>query len=103
MSLSNKVFVITGASKGIGRAIAERVAADGASVVINYNSDSKAADEVVAKIGSDRALAVQADASKILDIEKLVAATVDRFGKIDVVIPNGRPSFFSFPPLPPCH
>jgi 3-oxoacyl-[acyl-carrier protein] reductase len=89
MSLTGKVFLITGASKGIGRATAERVAADGASVVINYLSDSKAADEVVSKIGTDRALAVQADVSQLADIEKLVAAAVDKFGKIDVVIPNG--------------
>ncbi|KAK4231076.1 hypothetical protein QBC38DRAFT_466780 [Podospora fimiseda] len=88
MSLSGKVFLITGASKGIGRAIALKVAADGASVVINYLSDSKAADALVLTIGPDRALAVQADVSKIPDIEKLVAAAVQKFGKIDVVIPN---------------
>ncbi|KAK4167161.1 hypothetical protein QBC43DRAFT_312275 [Cladorrhinum sp. PSN259] len=88
MSLSGKVFLITGASKGIGRATALRVAADGASVVINYLSDSKAADAVVSTIGPDRALAVQADVSKIPDIEKLVAAAVQKFGKIDVVVPN---------------
>ncbi|KAK3309818.1 uncharacterized protein B0T15DRAFT_506557 [Chaetomium strumarium] len=88
MSLSGKVILITGASRGIGRAIAERVAAEGASVVVNYNSSSKAADEVVSKIGADRALAVQADASKISEIEKLVDAAVAKFGKIDVVIPN---------------
>lgn len=88
MSLAGKVILITGASRGIGRATAERVAAEGASVVVNYNSDSKAADEVVSKIGADRALAVQADASKISDIEKLVDAAVARFGRIDVVIPN---------------
>ncbi len=99
MSLNGKVVLITGASKGIGRATAERVAAEGASVVINYLSDSKAADEVVAQIGADRALAVQADASKIPDIERLVAAAVDKFGKIDVVMPNGSPS----PPRPTLH
>jgi len=96
--LSNKVFIITGATKGIGRAVAERVSADGASVVINYVSDSssKLADELVSKIGPDRALAVQADVSKIPDIERLVEETVDKFGRIDVVMPNGTSSF----PLP---
>jgi 3-oxoacyl-[acyl-carrier protein] reductase len=89
MSLTGKVVLITGASKGIGRATAERVAAEGASVVINYLSDSKAADEVVAQIGADRALAVQADASKIPDLERLVDAAVAKFHKIDVVMPNG--------------
>lgn len=88
MSLTGKVVLITGASKGIGRATALRVAADGASVVINYLSDRQAADELVAQIGPDRALAVQADVSKIPDIETLVAAAVEKFGKIDVVMPN---------------
>lgn len=95
MSLSGKVVLITGASKGIGRATAERVAAEGASVVINYLSDKTAADELVAKIGVDRALAVQADVSKIPDIERLVEAAVDKFGKIDVVMPNGMSALFS--------
>jgi 3-oxoacyl-[acyl-carrier protein] reductase len=89
MSLTGKVFLITGASKGIGKAVALRAAQDGASVVINYNSDSQAANEVVSTIGSDRALAVQADAGTLDGVEKLVAAAVERFGKIDVVIPNG--------------
>ncbi|KAK3335880.1 hypothetical protein B0T19DRAFT_395690 [Cercophora scortea] len=88
MSLAGKVFIITGASRGIGKAVAQRVAADGASVVINYFSGKASADAVVEEIGADRALAVQADASKIADIEKLVAATVEKFGKIDVVMPN---------------
>jgi 3-oxoacyl-[acyl-carrier protein] reductase len=94
MSLAGKVFLITGASKGIGRATVERVAADGGSVVINYLSDSKAADELVSKIGPDRALAVQADVSKLPDIERLVAGAVEKFGKIDVVMPNGTSWFF---------
>ncbi|KAL2161726.1 hypothetical protein VTH06DRAFT_8288 [Thermothelomyces fergusii] len=88
MSLSGKVALITGASKGIGRATAERLAAEGASVVINYLNSREDAEGLVAKIGADRALAVQADASKIGDIEKLVAAAVEKFGKIDIVMPN---------------
>ncbi|KAK0734647.1 hypothetical protein B0T26DRAFT_689209 [Lasiosphaeria miniovina] len=88
MFLADKVVLITGASKGIGRAVAERVADDGAKVVVNYLSDSKSAEEMVERIGSDNALAVQADVSKVADIERLVAAAVEKFGKIDVVMPN---------------
>ncbi|KAJ5760920.1 hypothetical protein N7520_008076 [Penicillium odoratum] len=88
MSLSGKVALITGSSQGIGRATAIRLASEGASIVINYRSDSTAANEVVEQIGADRALAVQADASKLSDLDHLVDATVARFGKIDILIPN---------------
>ncbi|EMR63282.1 hypothetical protein MGN70_005857 [Eutypa lata] len=88
MSLQGKVILITGGSKGIGRAIALRVAKSGASVVVNYSSDSNAANEVVSQIGSDRALAVKADASTVTGVSSLVDATVKQFGKVDVVIPN---------------
>ncbi|KAJ9132112.1 3-oxoacyl-(Acyl-carrier protein) reductase [Pleurostoma richardsiae] len=88
MSLSGKVIIITGASKGIGKAMAQRLARDGASVVVNYNSDPAAADAVVSSIGTDRAVAVQANVSTVSGVEALVAAAVQRFGKIDVVIPN---------------
>lgn len=88
MSLQGKVVLITGGSKGIGRAIALRVAKSGASVVVNYSSDSNAANEVVSQIGSDRALAVNADASTVTGVSSLVDATVKQFGKVDVVIPN---------------
>lgn len=88
MSLADKVILITGGSKGIGKAIAEQAAAQGAKVVINYSSDSTAANELVEKIGSQKALAVQADASSVTEIEKLVKQAVDKFGRIDVLIPN---------------
>ncbi|KAJ5918493.1 hypothetical protein N7466_010485 [Penicillium verhagenii] len=88
MSLSGKVALITGSSQGIGKATALRLASEGASIVINYRSDSTAANSVVEQIGTDRALAVQADASKLSDLDRLVDATVARFGKIDILIPN---------------
>ncbi len=89
MLLQDKVVLITGGSKGIGRAMALRVARDGAKVVISYFHDGSAADELVAELGGpERVLAVQADASKISDIERLVNSTVERFGRIDVLVPN---------------
>jgi 3-oxoacyl-[acyl-carrier protein] reductase len=88
MSLSGKVILITGSSRGIGKAAALRVASEGASLVINYLSDAAAANALVEEIGSDRALAVQADVSKIPDLDRLVDAAVAKFGRIDVLIPN---------------
>lgn len=88
MSLQDKVIIITGGSKGIGAAVAQRVAKDGASVVINYSRDASPAEALVGEIGADRALAVQADVSQVAGIEKLVEATVAKFGRIDVVIAN---------------
>ena len=88
MSLSGKVIIVTGGSKGIGRAISNRLAQDGASVVVNFSRDASAADEVVKAIGPDKALAVQADVGSVAGVEKLVAATVERFARVDVVIPN---------------
>lgn len=84
MSLAGKVALITGASKGIGRAAALRPARDGASVVINYISDASGASEVVEEIGSNKALAIQADAGNVAAITDLVEQTVAKFGKIDI-------------------
>ncbi|KAL8807276.1 MAG: hypothetical protein Q9182_000781 [Xanthomendoza sp. 2 TL-2023] len=86
--LTGKVAVITGGSKGIGKATVLRLAKDGASVVINYSSDAGSAQELVKAIGSDRALAVKANVSDVAEIEKLVKESVDKFGKIDILIPN---------------
>ena len=88
MSMQGKVAIITGGSKGIGRAIALRLAKSGANVVVNYSSDVAAADEVVSQIGKDRALAVKADAGTVAGVSALVDATVEKFGRVDVVIPN---------------
>ncbi|MCJ1369903.1 hypothetical protein MMC20_001115 [Loxospora ochrophaea] len=88
MSLTSKVALITGATKGIGRATALRLSALGAKIALNYSSDSAAADALVAEIGSDNALAIKADAGSVAACEAMVKATVDRFGRIDILIPN---------------
>ncbi|KAF2265511.1 NAD(P)-binding protein [Lojkania enalia] len=86
--LAGKVALITGASKGIGAATALELSSLGAKVVINYSSDSTPADDLVKKIGSDKAIAVKANAGSVPEIERLVKTTVDTFGKIDILIPN---------------
>jgi 3-oxoacyl-[acyl-carrier protein] reductase len=87
MSLAGKVALVTGGSKGIGRATALRLARDGANVVVGYHSNPEAADEVVKQIGTDRAIAIQADVGDVSEITSLVDQTVQRFGKIDLLVP----------------
>ncbi|KAF2665865.1 NAD(P)-binding protein [Microthyrium microscopicum] len=88
MSLADKVILITGASKGIGAAIATRLAKDGASVIINYSSNPAPANALVKTLGEDHAIAVKADVSTIAGIEELIKCSIDRFGRIDAVIAN---------------
>jgi 3-oxoacyl-[acyl-carrier protein] reductase len=88
--LAGKVAVVTGASKGIGAAIAKHLAAEGASVVVNYSSSKEGADRVVAEIVSQggKALAVPANVSKKADIERLFAETQKAFGNLDILVNN---------------
>lgn len=88
--LKNKVALITGASKGIGKVIALRYAQLGADVVINYANDSNAADEVVKEIENYkvRAISVKADVSKPSEITRLFELAMAEFGKIDIVVAN---------------
>ena len=97
--LSGKVAVVTGASKGIGAAIAKHLAAEGAAVVVNYSSSKVAANNVVAEIakGGGKAIAVQADMSRKPDIEALVAETKRAFGTIDILVNNA--GVYEFAPL----
>ncbi|KAH8202949.1 hypothetical protein TruAng_002895 [Truncatella angustata] len=88
MSLAGKVILITGASNGIGKACAEKVAAQGASLIINYNHDAESAESLVRSIGHSQAIAVQADAGSLQGITKLVDAAIARFGHIDIVMAN---------------
>ena len=97
--LAAKVAVVTGASKGIGAAIAKHLAAEGAAVVVNYGSSKVAANNVVADIGKDggKAIAVQADMSRKSEIETLFAETKRAFGKIDILVNNA--GIYEFAPV----
>jgi 3-oxoacyl-[acyl-carrier protein] reductase len=88
--LEGKVAVVTGASKGIGASIAKHLAAEGASVVVNYSSSKEGADRVVMQIEKNggKAIAVQANAAKKADIERLFAETKKAFGKLDILVNN---------------
>lgn len=88
--LQNKVAIVTGGSRGIGSSIALELAKNGVKIVINYNSNSAAADQMVAEIkeiGGD-AYAVQADVSVIQDAENLVNEAVKHFGRVDILVNN---------------
>ena len=97
--LTGKVAVVTGASKGIGASIAEHLAAEGASVVVNYASSKTGADAVVAKIiaKGGKAIAVQGDVSKQSDIVTLFAETKKAYGKLDILVNNA--GIYEFSPL----
>ena len=97
--LSNKVAVVTGASKGIGAGIAKGLAAEGAAVVVNYASSKKGADQVVSEIvgKGGKAIAVQADVSKVSDVQRLFAETKKAFGRLDVLVNNA--GIYQFAPL----
>ncbi len=90
MNLNDKVAIVTGASRGIGRAIAVELARRGARVVVNYNRNAEAAAEVVAAIeaGGGEAVAVQADVGDFEQAAGLIKAAKDTFGQIDVLVNN---------------
>ncbi len=88
--LDDKVAIITGASRGIGRAIALEFAREGADVVVNYNKSEKEAKEVarqIEKLGQE-ALLVKADVSKEEDVKKLVEQTIKHFKRVDILVNN---------------
>ncbi|BAT56490.1 3-oxoacyl-[acyl-carrier protein] reductase [Nostoc sp. NIES-3756] len=89
-SLKGQVAVVTGASRGIGRAIALELANYGATVVVNYASSSTAADSVVAEITSagGEAIALQADVSQVDQVDNLINTAIDKFKRIDILVNN---------------
>jgi len=97
--LSNKVAIVTGASKGIGAGIARGLAAAGARVVVNYASSREGADKVVADIiaRDGKAIAIQADVGRASDVERLFAETKKAFGRLDVLVNNA--GVYKFEPL----
>jgi 3-oxoacyl-[acyl-carrier protein] reductase len=97
--LEGKVAVVTGASKGIGAAIAKHLAAEGAAVVVNYSSSKEGADRVVQEIKSKggKAVAIQANVARQADIERLFAETKQAFDKLDILVNNA--GIYDFAPL----
>ncbi|GAA5527508.1 3-oxoacyl-[acyl-carrier-protein] reductase [Herpetosiphon gulosus] len=90
LDLTGRVAIVTGASRGIGRAIAEALAASGAAVVVNYRGSEAAAAEVVETITAKggKALAVQADVADAASHEALLKATTEAFGRVDILVNN---------------
>ena len=97
--LTDRVAVVTGASKGIGAGIARHLAAEGAAVVVNYASSKEGADQVVDQIAKrgGKAIAIQGDVAKKKDIERLFAETKKAFGRLDILVNNA--GVYQFAPL----
>src|ERR1700761_3581112 len=90
MSLANKVAIVTGGNSGIGKSVVLELAKQGASVVIDYVSHPEAAQEIETELTGlgEKVTSVQADVSKIEDLQRLVSATVDKFGRLDIMVNN---------------
>jgi len=96
MSLENKVALVTGSSRGIGKTIALKLAESGASLAINYKSNSWAADEIVESIKKIKrqAISVQCDVSNFADVEEMIKKVINEFGRIDILVNNVGPFLY---------
>lgn len=90
MNLKDKTAIVTGGSRGIGRAISLQLASKGANVVVNYNKNAQAAEEVVKEIEAlgGKAFAIQADVGKINEVDSFVKEALEKFGNIDILVNN---------------
>jgi 3-oxoacyl-[acyl-carrier protein] reductase len=97
--LTGKVAVVTGSARGVGKAIAQRFASLGADVVVNYSGDAENAAKTVAEIEATgaRAIAVQADASSLPDLDRLFRTAIDTYGRIDIVVANAGVEIVGMP------
>ncbi|HZM55907.1 MAG TPA: SDR family NAD(P)-dependent oxidoreductase, partial [Acidimicrobiales bacterium] len=90
MTLKGKVAVVTGGNSGIGKAVVLALAADGANIVIDYIADEQATEDLEQQVRDlgDQVIGVEADVSKVEDLEKLIARAVDAFGRLDIMVNN---------------
>ena len=96
MKFQDKVVLVTGSSRGIGRATAIAFAEEGADVAVNYTKDKKSADEVVEKIKrlGRKSVAIEADVANESDVQMMIKEIVDHFGNIDILVNNAGIVFY---------
>lgn len=87
-ALQEQVAIVTGASRGIGRAVALALAAEGANVVLNYASSSEAAEQVLAEVTAGNGITLQADVSKVDQVETLFKTALEKWGRVDILVNN---------------
>jgi len=88
MKLKDKIAIITGSSRGIGKAITLLFAREGAKIVVNYSNSEKQANKVVEEIGKERAIAIKCDVSKEKEVKSMIDKTIKTFGRIDILVNN---------------